>query len=196
MAAAHNQCRRLYVGTTHMDAQALVVWNMGAIDDSGHPQALDLFRKVVLASSSIPVAFPPVFIEVEVDGRRYDEMHTDGGTVTQLFFYAGTVDLHAARAPPGARNAMAIEAHSMLYAMASWGPGCVKTLTATHLAKNRLHQKLVELRSACAKWFWHPYLALVLSFHKASAGTRTDQTPPAGNIRPRHQHPDQVCRVR
>ena len=101
VAAAHNQGRRLYVGTTHMDAQALVVWNMGAIADSGHPQALDLFRKVVLASSSIPVAFPPVFIEVEVDGRRYDEMHTDGGTVTQLFFYAGTVDLHAAARAAG-----------------------------------------------------------------------------------------------
>ena len=101
VAAAHNQGRRLYVGTTHMDAQALVVWNMGAIANSGHPDALDLFRKVVLASSSIPVAFPPVFIEVEVDGRRYDEMHTDGGTVTQLFFHAGTVDLHVAARAAG-----------------------------------------------------------------------------------------------
>ncbi len=99
VAAAHNQGRRLYVGTTHMDAQRLVIWNMGAIADSGHPDALKLFQKVVLASSSIPAAFPPVFIEVEVDGRRFDEMHTDGGTATQVFFYEGTVDLaDAARA--------------------------------------------------------------------------------------------------
>jgi hypothetical protein len=106
VAAAHNQGRRLYVGTTHMDAQTLVVWNMGTIANSGHPDALDLFRKVVLASSSIPAAFPPVFIEVEVDGKRYDEMHTDGGTVTQVFFFAGTVNLGAvARAAGRAQRA-------------------------------------------------------------------------------------------
>ena len=93
VAAAHNQGRRLYVGTTHMDAQMLVVWNMGVIANSNHPDSLALFRKVILASSSIPAAFPPVFIEVELDGRRYDEMHTDGGTVTQVFFSEGMVDL-------------------------------------------------------------------------------------------------------
>ena len=101
VAAAHNKGRRLYVGTTHMDAQTLVVWNMGVIANSGHPDALELFQQVVLASSSIPAAFPPVFIEVEVDGERYDEMHTDGGTVTQVFFYEGTVDLAAAAREAG-----------------------------------------------------------------------------------------------
>ena len=39
-----NQGHRLYVGTTHMDAQTLVVWNMGAVANSGHPDALDLFQ--------------------------------------------------------------------------------------------------------------------------------------------------------
>jgi hypothetical protein len=101
VAAAHNQGRRLYVGTTHMDAQTLIVWNMGAIANSDHPHALDLFQKVVLASSSIPAAFPPVFIKVEVDGQRYDEMHTDGGTVTQVFFHGGTMDLGAAARAAG-----------------------------------------------------------------------------------------------
>jgi hypothetical protein len=99
VARAHNQGRRLYVGTTHMDAQALIVWNMGAIANSDHPDALELFQEVILASSSIPAAFPPVFIKVEIDGQRYDEMHTDGGTVTQVFFNEGTMDLSdAARA--------------------------------------------------------------------------------------------------
>jgi len=41
-------------------------------------RALELFRKVVLASASIPVGFPPVYIQVEVDGERYDEMHVEG----------------------------------------------------------------------------------------------------------------------
>jgi hypothetical protein len=56
------------------------IWDIGAVAASGHPDALKLVRKILLASSSIPVAFPPVLFEVEVeaDGRRYDEMHADG----------------------------------------------------------------------------------------------------------------------
>ncbi len=96
VARAHNQGRRLYVGTTHMDAQSLVIWNMGAIANSGHPDALELFQKIVLASSAIPGVFPPVFFDVKLNGGRYDEMHTDGGTVTQVFFHGGVIDLGAA----------------------------------------------------------------------------------------------------
>jgi hypothetical protein len=96
VAARHDRGHRLYIGTTHMDAQHLSIWNMGRIAKSGEPGALDLFRDILVASASIPAAFPPVLIEVEADGKRYDEMHTDGGTVTQVFFYAGVVDLRAA----------------------------------------------------------------------------------------------------
>jgi predicted acylesterase/phospholipase RssA len=70
VAAAHADGRRLYIGTTNLDAQRLVVWNMGAIASHGTPQALDLFRKVMLASSSIPVMFPPVLIDVTFVTRR------------------------------------------------------------------------------------------------------------------------------
>jgi hypothetical protein len=31
-------------------------------------------------------------IEVEADGRRYDEMHVDGGVTSQLFFGAKGID--------------------------------------------------------------------------------------------------------
>ena len=41
----------------------------------------------MLASSAMPAIFPPVFIEVEVDGSQYDEMHVDGGLNTQVFFH-------------------------------------------------------------------------------------------------------------
>jgi len=93
VAKAHRQGRRLYIATTHLDADRLVVWNMGAIANSGHPNALKLFRQIILASSSIPGAFPPVLIEVEIDGVSYDEMHVDGGTKSQLFLLAATLDL-------------------------------------------------------------------------------------------------------
>lgn len=101
VAERHNLGYRLYIGTTNMDAQRLWVWNMGVIANYGTPEALQLFRDILVASASIPVALPPVMIEVEVDGNRYDEMHTDGGTITQVFFYSGVVDLKAAARETG-----------------------------------------------------------------------------------------------
>jgi hypothetical protein len=93
IARAHGQGRRLYVGTANLDYQRMAVWNMGRIAEIGGPEALSLFHDVLLASASIPVALPPVYIEVEVGGARYDEMHVDGGTMAQFFFMAATVDL-------------------------------------------------------------------------------------------------------
>ena len=84
--------RRLYIGTTHMDAQRMVVWNMGLIAKSDHPDKYQLFRDVMMASASIPAAFPPIYIKVELDGKTYDEMHADGGTISQVMFYGGTLD--------------------------------------------------------------------------------------------------------
>lgn len=101
VAAAHNQGRRLYIGTTNLDTQRLIVWNMGLIANSDSPYALELFQKVVLASASIPAAFPPVMIKVKADGQIYDELHVDGGTRTQVFFYGGTLDLQAAARAAG-----------------------------------------------------------------------------------------------
>jgi len=97
VAERHDRGHRLYIGTTHMDAQHLIVWNMGLIAKRQSLEALDLFREVMLASASIPVAFPPVLIEVEIDGKLHDEMHADGGTLTQVFFYSGTLDIGAGR---------------------------------------------------------------------------------------------------
>lgn len=101
VADRHNQGYRLYIGTHHMDAQRLVVWNMGLIANSDQPEAADLFRQVILASASIPIAFPPVMIQTEANGRRYDEMHVDGGVSVQVFFYAGTLDINTAMEETG-----------------------------------------------------------------------------------------------
>ena len=101
VALAHQRGRRLFIGTTNMEAGKLVIWDMGAIATSGKPGALELFRKVMLASASIPVAFPPVYFPVVADGKRYEEMHVDGGTATQVFFYGFTLDLQAAAQAAG-----------------------------------------------------------------------------------------------
>ena len=78
--------RFLLVGTTNLDAQRPVYWDMGKIAQKGDARALDLFRRVLLASASIPGVFPPVLVEVEAGGHLYQEMHVDGGTTREVFF--------------------------------------------------------------------------------------------------------------
>ena len=87
VAEEYKKGRILLVGTTQLDAQRLVIWDMGAIASSGNPRALDLFRRVLLASASMPAVFPPVFINVTAGGGKYEEMHVDGGTVTEMMLY-------------------------------------------------------------------------------------------------------------
>jgi predicted acylesterase/phospholipase RssA len=87
IAQGYAEGRLLLIGTTDLDAQMPVIWNIGAIARSGHPRALETIRRVLLASASIPGAFPPVMIDVEVDGRLHQEMHVDGGAFTQGFLY-------------------------------------------------------------------------------------------------------------
>jgi len=90
VAKAHAAGRRLYVGTTNLDTRRLVVWDMGAVAASGRPDAAELYRKILLASASVPGFFPPVPIEVEVNGRRFTELHVDGGATTGVFLRAPT----------------------------------------------------------------------------------------------------------
>ncbi len=97
IASEHAKGRRLYVGTTNLDAQREVIWDMGAIASSGKAGALELFRKILLASASIPVAFPPVYFDVEIDGEEYDEMHADGGVITGMFGYGTRLFAEAQR---------------------------------------------------------------------------------------------------
>jgi len=91
LADEHRKGRNLVIGTTNLDVERPVMWNIARIAASGEPFAYDLVRQIILASASIPVAFPPVVIEVEVDGRQYDEMHVDGGTASQVFLYPAGV---------------------------------------------------------------------------------------------------------
>ena len=85
IAAEYRRGRRLFVITTNVDADRSVVWNMGAIAVHGGDDALELFRSVLLASSTIPGAFPPVLIDVEANGKHFAEMHVDGGVGGPFF---------------------------------------------------------------------------------------------------------------
>ncbi|EKD70254.1 MAG: hypothetical protein ACD_46C00585G0003 [uncultured bacterium] len=83
IAAEHRKGRRLLIGTTQLDAQRLVIWDMGQIANSRRKNALALFRKILLSSASIPVSFPPQYFDVVADGKNYKEMHVDGGVEAQ-----------------------------------------------------------------------------------------------------------------
>jgi hypothetical protein len=73
-----------------LDTEQINVWNMTSIATQGGERARRLFRDVLIASASIPGAFPPVLIHVEGSGAAFDELHADGGTTTS-FFIAPTV---------------------------------------------------------------------------------------------------------
>jgi hypothetical protein len=92
IAAEHRKGRRLLIGTTHLDAQRPVIWDMGEIAIRNDQNAINLFRKVMLASASIPGVFPPALISVAQDGKVFDEMHVDGGVARQVFIFPTQFD--------------------------------------------------------------------------------------------------------
>jgi hypothetical protein len=64
VAAAYDENRMLFVGTTNIDYGQTWVWNMAMIAKAGK---LELYRDVLLASASFPFVFPPV----EIDGHLF-----------------------------------------------------------------------------------------------------------------------------
>jgi hypothetical protein len=93
IASEYRGGRILLVGTTNLDAQRPVIWNMGEIAASPHPYAVELFQQVLLASASIPGAFPPVHIKVRVGDQILEEMHVDGGPTRQVFVAPANLSL-------------------------------------------------------------------------------------------------------
>lgn len=93
IAEEYEKGRLLLVSTTNLDTGRLIIWNIGAIAASGHPRRLDLVRKVILASAAVPGLFPPVMIDVLLDQAKHQEMHVDGGTVSQVFLYPPSLQL-------------------------------------------------------------------------------------------------------
>jgi hypothetical protein len=64
VAAAYDENRMLFVGTTNIDYAQTWIWNMSLIAKAGE---LELYREVLRASASFPIVFPPV----EIDGHLF-----------------------------------------------------------------------------------------------------------------------------
>ncbi|MEM7301267.1 MAG: patatin-like phospholipase family protein [Pseudomonadota bacterium] len=78
IAAEHKKGRRLYVATTNLDAGELVVWDMGAIAVGNRFNPVQMFQKVLRASTAIPGFFQPVYIKPK-KGVQLRQAHVDGG---------------------------------------------------------------------------------------------------------------------
>jgi predicted acylesterase/phospholipase RssA len=140
IAAEYAKGRLLLVGTTNLDTLEPVIWNMTAIAASKDPNALQLFRKVLLASASIPGAFPPVMIDVVVDGVHYQEMHVDGGTMAQVFAYPPALHLRAEAAAQGIERERAIYILRNARLDADWASVKRRTLSIASRAISSLMQ--------------------------------------------------------
>jgi hypothetical protein len=96
--------RMLLVATTNLDREEATIWNLGAIAQHDGHMAHELFRQVLVASASVPGVFPPVMIDVEKNGKRFQEMHVDGGASTP-FFVAPEAVMMMGDPPPSIRGA-------------------------------------------------------------------------------------------
>ena len=104
VAREYRKGRRLYVASTDLDNGRMVVWDLGAIAASDRADRLERYREALRASASIPIGFPPVYFPVEVGGKKYGQMHVDGGATANLFLTGFILDRQRALAPPGMRR--------------------------------------------------------------------------------------------
>jgi predicted acylesterase/phospholipase RssA len=67
----------LLVGTVDFDTSKFHIWNMGELAGSNDPKRYEMYRRIVLAATAIPVVFTPVVID--------NALHVDGGVREQVF---------------------------------------------------------------------------------------------------------------
>jgi hypothetical protein len=96
IAAQYGRGRRIFICTTQLASQRLVVWDVGKIAASGHAGALTLLKKIYLASSALPGIFPPVYFKVIAGGQTYEEIHVDGAIGMEALTYEHAIQPWAA----------------------------------------------------------------------------------------------------
>ena len=116
VAAEHKKGRRLYVGTTNIDTGQLIVWDMGAIAASSREDKYERFSDIIYASTAMPVYLPPQYMYIDVEGKRYYQMHMDGGVYSQVFMVGLLTDWKEALALDANVN---LNFNSTLYTIAN-----------------------------------------------------------------------------
>ena len=93
LAAEYGRGRRLLVQTTDVERQFAYIWDLTKIATGNGPERRKLIVDVLLASAAIPGVFPPIRINVTIDGVPIEELHVDGGLTAQVFFAPPGLDL-------------------------------------------------------------------------------------------------------
>lgn len=93
LAAEYELGRRLLIQTTDIERQIPYIWNVTRIASQRSADRRKLIADVLMASAAVPGAFPPVRINVTVDGQHIEELHVDGGLAAQVFFAPTGLDL-------------------------------------------------------------------------------------------------------
>lgn len=117
IAAEHAAGRRLFVVTTNLDAAQPVIWDMGVIATIGGERGLMLFRRILLASASLPGIFPPVLIQgVSPMGVAVEEMHVDGGVNLPFLGVPEALPAPHASTPDGAQRVLFVVVNGQITA--------------------------------------------------------------------------------
>ncbi len=101
VAVEHRAGRRLFIGSTNLDANLFTIWDMGSIAASDRSDRRQRYLDAIMASAAFPIAFQPVYIEVEDERGVYTQMHADGGIRETAFYFDFVKELHAAAAAAG-----------------------------------------------------------------------------------------------
>lgn len=88
IATEHLEGRRLLVATANLDAQQMVIWDLGALASIGTQESKNLIRHILLAAASIPLAFDPVAVQTDVGPSDFLESHSDANIFAH--FYSGS----------------------------------------------------------------------------------------------------------
>ncbi len=137
----HLKGRRLLIGTTQLNAQRLIIWDIGEIALSGNPKALALVHKILLASSALPGVFPPQYFTVISQGKIYKEMHVDGGVETQVMLFEKAITPFAQTYPAQRKDLI-----KHLYIIRN-----LKVTPEWENVKPRLHQMVSRVISTLTK---------------------------------------------
>lgn len=179
IAAEHRKGRRLLVLTSNLDSQRAVIWNMGAIAASNRHDALQLFQDIILASASLPGLYPAVLIKASASGRIFEEMHSDGGSASQILTIpeGWIADAENADWPRGAKFNMYILVNNALM------PEFSMTTNNTFVVMARASSSLIKAQTRSALLATYAYSKKTgIRFRMASidADVPYDPTNPFG----------------
>jgi predicted acylesterase/phospholipase RssA len=85
IAAEHRRGRRLFVASANLDAQQMIIWDMGAIAARGTAESQDLFETILLAATSVPLALNPVAIPIASAPAGFTETHVDASVFAHIY---------------------------------------------------------------------------------------------------------------